>query len=242
MTSIHRAMRWRVATTLPALLLATAADARQAPAPAPVSADAAERRAETLVGRMTRDEQLRYVFGYFPPMSKDRPADMIPSAGYVPGVPRLNIPTLRESDASLGVANQIEQRKGDVATALPASLALAASFDPDLAYRSGAMIGAEARAKTFNVLLAGGVNLTRDPWGGRTFEYLGEDPLLAGIMAGESIRGSSPTISSRPSSISRSIRRKRCEPPWTRASARRICAKATCSPSRSRSNAAGRDR
>ncbi|PZO74010.1 MAG: glycosyl hydrolase [Sphingomonas hengshuiensis] len=182
-------MRWRVATTLPALLLATAADARQAPAPAPVSADAAERRAETLVGRMTRDEQLRYVFGYFPPMSKDRPADMIPSAGYVPGVPRLNIPTLRESDASLGVANQIEQRKGDVATALPASLALAASFDPDLAYRSGAMIGAEARAKTFNVLLAGGVNLTRDPWGGRTFEYLGEDPLLAGIMAGESIRG-----------------------------------------------------
>ena len=46
-------------------------------------------------------------------------------------------------------------------------------------------IGAEARAKTFNVLLAGGVNLTRDPWAGRNFEYLGEDPLLAGEMAGE---------------------------------------------------------
>jgi beta-glucosidase len=189
MTSIHRATQWGVATTLPLLLLATAADARQTQKQAPVPADAAEGRADTLVRRMTREEQLRYVFGYFPPMSKDRPADMIPSAGYVPGVPRLNIPTLRESDASLGVANQIEQRKGDVATALPASLALAASFDPDLAYRSGAMIGAEARAKTFNVLLAGGVNLTRDPWGGRTFEYLGEDPLLAGIMAGESIRG-----------------------------------------------------
>ncbi len=146
-------------------------------------------RAAALAAKMTREEQLRYVFGYFPPMSKDRPADMIPSAGYVPGVPRLGIPTLRESDASLGVANQIEQRKGDVATALPASLALAASFDPELAYRGGAMIGSEARAKTFNVLLAGGVNLTRDPWGGRTFEYLGEDPLLSGIMAGESIRG-----------------------------------------------------
>ena len=159
------------------------------PAAVQVQAQDAETRAAALAERMTREEQLRYVHGYFPPMSKDRPADMIPSAGYVPGVPRLGIPTLRESDASLGVANQIEQRKGDVATALPASLSLAASFDPDLAYRSGAMIGAEARAKTFNVLLAGGVNLTRDPWGGRTFEYLGEDPLLSGIMAGESIRG-----------------------------------------------------
>jgi beta-glucosidase len=51
------------------------------------------------------------------------------------------------------------------------------------------MIGSEARAKRFNVMLAGGVNLTRDPWGGRNFEYLGEDPLLAGTLAGESIRG-----------------------------------------------------
>lgn len=178
-----------------ALAAALPAVAQQAPgASAPASshtmtAEDAGRHADALVQQMTREEQLRYVFGYFPPMSKDRPADMIPSAGYVPGIPRLGIPTLRESDASLGVANQVEQRKGDTATALPASLALAASFDPDLAYRSGAMIGAEARAKTFNVLLAGGVNLTRDPWGGRTFEYLGEDPLLAGILAGESIRG-----------------------------------------------------
>jgi beta-glucosidase len=51
------------------------------------------------------------------------------------------------------------------------------------------MIGSEARAKRFNVMLAGGINLTRDPWGGRNFEYLGEDPLLAGALAGESIRG-----------------------------------------------------
>ncbi|WP_343527013.1 beta-glucosidase [Sphingomonas sp.] len=146
-------------------------------------------RARALVKAMTREEKLRYVHGLFPPMTKERHADMIPSAGYVPGVPRLGIPTLRESDASLGVANQVEQRKGDTATALPSSLATAASFDPAIAYAGGAMIGAEARAKTFNVLLAGGVNLTRDAWNGRNFEYLGEDPLLAGIMAGESIRG-----------------------------------------------------
>lgn len=182
--------RARLAATAAVLLIAVPATAQPVEdAPLAERRPAEDQRSTVLAAQMTREEQLQYVFGYFPPLSKDRPADMIPSAGYVPGVPRLGIPTLRESDASLGVANQIEQRKGDTATALPASLALAASFDPDLAYRGGAMIGSEARAKTFNVLLAGGVNLTRDPWGGRTFEYLGEDPLLSGIMAGESIRG-----------------------------------------------------
>ncbi len=151
---------------------------------------APEARAAALVAAMTRAEKLQFVHGYFPPLAKPAKAfGMIPSAGFVPGIPRLGIPHLRESDASLGVANQIEQRKGDVATALPAGLATAATFDPDIAFAGGAMIGSEARAKTFNVLLAGGVNLTRDPWGGRNFEYLGEDPLLAGVMAGAAIRG-----------------------------------------------------
>ncbi len=146
-------------------------------------------RADALVKQMTLDEKIAYLHGLFPPNTKPAPADMIPSAGYVPGVPRLKIPTLRESDASLGVANQVEQRKGDVATALPSGLALASTFEPKLAFDGGAMIGAEARAKTFNVLLAGGVNLTRDPWAGRNFEYLGEDPLLAGAMVAEQIKG-----------------------------------------------------
>lgn len=150
-------------------------------------------RADALVKQMTEAEKLLMVHGYFPPFADRTPGapldDMIPSAGYVTGVPRLGIPNLRESDASLGVANQVEQRKGDTATALPSGLALAATFDPQLAYRGGAMIGAEARAKTFNVLLAGGVNLTRDPWAGRNFEYLGEDPWLAALIAAEQIRG-----------------------------------------------------
>ncbi|WP_172704959.1 beta-glucosidase family protein [Sphingomonas sp. LH128] len=156
----------------------------------PSSESGAEARAEALVKAMTLEEKLQLVHSYFPPLAKPQPPiAMIPSAGHVPGIPRLGIPTLRESDASLGVANQIEQRKGDVATALPASIATAATFNPRLAYEGGAMIGAEARAKTFNILLAGGVNLTRDPWNGRNFEYLGEDPLLAGVMAGAHIRG-----------------------------------------------------
>jgi beta-glucosidase len=147
-------------------------------------------RVESLLRAMTLDEKLGFVHGYFPPRAKpSTPEHIIASAGHVPGILRLGIPVLRESDASLGVANQIEQRRGDTATALPSGLATAASFDPSIAYAGGEMIGAEARAKTFNILLAGGVNLTRDPWGGRNFEYMGEDPLLAGIMAGSTIRG-----------------------------------------------------
>ena len=152
----------------------------------------AESRATALVAAMTQDEKLQLVRTWFPPFATGKPGaptDMIPSAGEMVGIPRLGVPTLRESDASLGVANQVEQRKGDVATALPAGLATAASFDPKVAYEGGVMIGSEARAKRFNVLLAGGVNLTRDPWGGRNFEYLGEDPLLAGLIDGEHIRG-----------------------------------------------------
>src|SRR5262249_10157788 len=68
-------------------------------------------------------------------------------------------------------------------------LAMAASFDPQIAFNSGAMIGNEARSKGFNVLLGPGVNLARDPRNGRNFEYLGEDPLLAGVLAGEAVRG-----------------------------------------------------
>jgi beta-glucosidase len=150
----------------------------------------ARARADALVAQMTTDEKIALVHGLFPPMAAGKTAEeLIPSAGHIDGLARLGVPLVRESDASLGVANQIEQRKGDVATALPSGLATAASFDPAIARAGGEMIGAEARAKRFNVLLAGGVNLTRDPWNGRNFEYLGEDPLLAGEMGGAHIAG-----------------------------------------------------
>jgi beta-glucosidase len=93
-------------------------------------------------------------------------------------------------------------RPGDGATALPSGLALAATFNAKLAYEGGALVGREARAKGFNVQLAGGVNLARDPRNGRNFEYLGEDPLLAGALAGESIKGIEASMWSRQSSTS----------------------------------------
>jgi len=116
------------------------------------------------------------------------PPDVPMSAGYVPDVPRLDVPALLMSDASLGVTNP-GYRPGDTATALPAGLALAASFNPALARASGEAIGREARSRGFNVLLAGGINLARDPRNGRNFEYLSEDPLLSATMAAESING-----------------------------------------------------
>jgi beta-glucosidase len=157
----------------------------------------ADRRAAQTVGAMTLDEKLTLVHGYFgasikgapPPLNTAPPKEAIGSAGYVPGVPRLGVPALQESDASLGVANGGQLRPGDQATALPSGLATASTWNPDLARVGGAMIGEEAHAKGFNVLLAGGVNLARDPRNGRNFEYLGEDTLLAGVMAGESIAG-----------------------------------------------------
>jgi beta-glucosidase len=80
-------------------------------------------------------------------------------------------------------------RSKDVATALPSGAAMAATWDAELVERAGAAIGAEARGKGFNVLLAGGINLVREPRNGRNFEYLGEDPLLAGTLGGHAVRG-----------------------------------------------------
>ncbi len=150
-----------------------------------------EQRARDLNRQLTDDERMTLILGNFamPWQDKPIPEGAIPSAGYVRGVPRLGIPALYETDASLGVANPGGYRQGDRSTALPSGMALAATFNPDIAFAGGAMIGAEARSKGFNVLLAGGINLARNPFNGRNFEYAGEDPLLAGVLVGASIRG-----------------------------------------------------
>ncbi len=151
-------------------------------------------RAAAVEARMTDDERFHLLHSHLPiTMEPGQPSRLIPGSpitvGVVRGIPRLGIPDILKSDASLGVVNPFELREGDVATALPSGLALAASFDPELVFRAGAMIASEARAKGFNVLLGPGVNLARDPRNGRNFEYFGEDPLLAGVLGGEASRG-----------------------------------------------------
>jgi beta-glucosidase len=116
------------------------------------------------------------------------PAEAITGAGYVAGIPRLGVPALTETDASLGVSYISGLRK-DGATALPSATAMGSTWDPGLIRRGSAMIAGEARAKGFNVLLGGGINLMRDPRNGRTFEYFGEDPLHSGLLGGAAIAG-----------------------------------------------------
>ncbi|MCP3735913.1 beta-glucosidase [Sphingomonas sp. RP10(2022)] len=163
--------------------IATAQQASRAASP--------DARAEATLKQMTPAEKISLIHGPMPsflPAAK-RPVGVPIGAGVIMGVPRLGIPNLTETDASLGVSNLNDLRKGDVATALPSGMALAATWDPEVARAGGAMIGSEARAKGFNVMLVGGVNLVRDPRAGRNFEYLGEDLLLAGTMVGAQIAG-----------------------------------------------------
>ena len=151
-----------------------------------LSADA---RATLLEQQLTLDEKISLLHGHTPILWHDRPADFIWTSGYVASVPRLGIPALRETDAGLGVTNPITKDISLGSTVLPSGLAAAATWNPDLAREGGAMLGLEAHQFGFNVVLAPGANLTRDPRGGRNFEYAGEDPLLAGAIAGNVIAG-----------------------------------------------------
>jgi beta-glucosidase len=117
------------------------------------------------------------------------PAYVPQIAGWVKGVPRLGVPDLLLTDAGLGISNPVGGRKGDSATALPSAQALAATFNPRLAYESGVILGREARSRGFNVVLGGGMNLARDPRHGRNFEYFSEDPWLSAVMAAETVKG-----------------------------------------------------
>jgi beta-glucosidase len=107
-------------------------------------------------------------------------------AGFALGVPRLGIPMIQMSDAAYGVRSSAQN--GRYSTALPSNVAAAASWDPQAACEYGALIGRELRAQGYNMTLGGGVNLTREPRNGRTFEYQGEDPILAGTLVGNRIK------------------------------------------------------
>lgn len=178
-----------------ALATAAPAAAQDQPRPWLDARRAPDERVKAVLAQMTEDEKLLLVFGYFGTDMASKsgykaPAEARPgSAGYIPGIPRLGIPPQWQTDAGVGVATQGSAVKKRGRTALPSGLATTASWDVDLARAGGAMIGGEARASGFNVMLAGGVNLMREPRNGRNFEYGGEDPLLAGTMVGAQIAG-----------------------------------------------------
>ncbi len=174
-------------------LLALAACAATPGDPNALAASDLDARVAATVAQLTLEEKIGLLHGpmalSFGPTPAPLPEGAIPGAGYIPGVPRLGIPALRETDAGIGVTNPGGVRPGDGATSLPSGLAVAATWSPEIARAGGAMIGREAADKGFNVLLAGPANLVREPRNGRNFEYPGEDPLLGGTIAGAAIRG-----------------------------------------------------
>ena len=152
-----------------------------------------DRRAADIVAKMTLDEQIQLVNGGVGFANKlvgaPKPEGALNTSGFVRGIPRLNIPSLHETDGGQGVANRGHKRPGDEATQLPSGLALAATFDLELVRQSGAVLGAEARAKGFNVVLGGIAQIVREPRGGRNFESGGEDSLLCGRVTGAMVDG-----------------------------------------------------
>jgi beta-glucosidase len=149
-----------------------------------------DQRASLVLKEMTLDEKISLLHGTG--MSGLSPMSPLAihsngGAGYVVGVPRLGIPDIQMSDAAYGVRNSGEN--GRYSTALPSNIAGAASWDLDAAYEYGALIARELRAQGYNMSLGGGVNLAREPRNGRSFEYMGEDPILAGTMVGHVMKG-----------------------------------------------------
>jgi beta-glucosidase len=147
-------------------------------------------RSELVLKQLTLDEKLALVHGNGMSGESQWKMPLTPltngGAGYTQGVDRLGIPPLIISDAGYGV--RASGANGRYSTAMPSNLGAASSWDVESACQFGEVIGGELRAQGFDVTLGGGVNLTREPRNGRTFEYAGEDPLLAGTLVGNMMK------------------------------------------------------
>ena len=151
---------------------------------ASVSADA---RADLVIKEMSIEEKISLLHGQGMPFFSNGPTVSNGGAGYSNALPRLGIPAIQMADSAYGVTRGAAS--GRYSTALPSNLGAASAWDPESAYAYGALIGRELRAQGYSMSLGGGVNLAREPRNGRTFEYEGEDPLLAGTLAGNLAKG-----------------------------------------------------
>ena len=141
-----------------------------------------EARVEDAFSRMTLDEKIAMVHAQ--------------SKFSSPGVPRLGIPEVWCTDGPHGIRAEVLWDEWDQAgwtndsiTAFPALSGLAATWDRELSRLYGKSIGEEARYRNKTVLLGPGVNIYRFPLNGRNFEYMGEDPYLAGEMVVPYVEG-----------------------------------------------------
>jgi beta-glucosidase len=142
----------------------------------PVSYEDADRRAGEILAKMSTTEKFQLISGH--------------NTFYIKGYPQYGMPELYLSDATGGVnirrnlSNALEK-----STAFPNPLALAATWDPGLAYHYARSVGEECRAGGIAILLGPGMNMYRQSQYGRNFEFWGEDPLLAATMVGRYVAG-----------------------------------------------------
>ncbi len=143
--------------------------------------EVSEAKIDSLIGLMTLDEKIGMIHA---------------SSSFTSGgVPRLGIPELVYSDGPHGVRH--EHGRGwhaldgydDRSTYLPVGINLASTWNRDLGYQFGEVLGKEAKDRSKDVLLGPGINIIRSPLNGRNFEYLSEDPFLTGKMAVGYVRG-----------------------------------------------------
>jgi len=149
-----------------------------------------DKRADMVIEQMTLDEKIQLVHGQgWGVLRPDAPVTGGNNfgAGYIRGIDRLGIPDINQADSAVGSRQAAYQSR--YATLLPSALGAAASWDPEGAQLYGSVIGRELRAQGFNMSIGGGVDITREPRNGRNFEYTGEDPILAGTMAGNLMKG-----------------------------------------------------
>jgi beta-glucosidase len=175
MQSINSRRRTRAGIALLAagILAASVAPSVASAAPSPTA------RANQLLAQMTLEEKVEMLNGEISPLY----------GFYNAPIERLGIPALTMSDGPAGVRVANPAVNGGKSTALPAPIALAATWDRQLAGDFGTLAGAEAFGTGHNVHLAPAVDIFRDPRAGRGFEAFGEDPLLAGTTAAEEIKG-----------------------------------------------------
>lgn len=148
--------------------LASGGQSALAQVPLPDS-PAIERRVDGLMAKLTLKDKINLIGG--------------DEGMYIRAVPSIDLPHLRMSDGPVGV------RTWGPSTAYTAGIALAASWDPELAERVGRGLGEDARARGVKFLLGPGVNIYRAPMNGRNFEYFGEDPYLSARIAVGYIQG-----------------------------------------------------
>jgi len=149
-----------------------------------------DQRADLVVKEMTLDEKIQLIHGTgIPGFGAPDPAAARSNGGggFVPGIERLGLPDLNMNDGSVGSGGG--SHKGRYSTAMPSFLALASSWNTALAHDFGALVGRELADQGYNITLGGGVDITREARNGRNFEYLGEDPILAGNLVAQWIQG-----------------------------------------------------